>query len=491
MSRKYMNNSESVIDSKQINKTEKQAPNRKKELFGNTIIVGIGNIVNSAISFLLVPLLTAWLTPNQYGSYDLLYSYVSLLSPFITLQLDQAVLRFTLENKEEGKNYFQTCLMLLLINSAIAFLIFGSLCTFSFHLAFVLCTITFAMKTYCIEYLRGENKLKQYSMANICDGTITLLGMIILVKISKMGVNGVLFAYAFSSLFLSLFITIHEHLFDHFTFHFTDENKEIIKKFLLYSLPLLPNSISWWITNVSDRTLIRIFMGSYYNGIYAVSCKIPTLITVFYGTFNLAWQQSAILSAKDNEEKRKEFYNSVFRQLVLFLFSSAFVIIACTPILYRLFLNVRYQEGMVLVPILILSTTILNLGQYLGGILIGMKNTKANGFTTVVAAVVNILIDLFFIQKIGLYAAALSTLVGYCFMLWLRLRSLGNLFQKGKILKITVLGACLVFAESFIILHTENVLMQWVWAFLTGILFLVMNKKILLVIKQKVRPATA
>lgn len=474
-----------------IKDTGKSSVNRKKELFSNTIIVGIGNFINSGISFLLVPLLTAWLTPNQYGNYDLLYSYVSLLSPFITLQLDQAVLRFTLENSEKGKDYFQTCLMLVLINSGIALLLFGSLCTFRFHLAFVFCTITYAFKTYCIEYLRGKNQLKQYSIANICDGTFTLIGMLFLVRIFKTGVSGVLFSYAISSLSLSLFIFTHEKLYKHFSFHLSLEDKETIKKFLLYSLPLLPNSISWWITNVSDRTLIRIFLGSYYNGIYAVSCKIPTLITVFYGTFNLAWQQSAILSAKDNEEKRREFYNSVFRQLTLFLFSSAFVIIASTPILYRLFLNVRYQEGMVLVPILILSTTVLNLGQYLGGILIGMKNTKANGAATVVAAVVNILIDLIFIQKIGLYAAAISTLIGYCFMLWLRLRSLGDLFQKKKIAKITMYGGCLVLVESFVVLHTANVFLQWLWFGMTCLVFVLMNKKILLVIKEKFRQATA
>lgn len=76
--------------------------NRKKELLKNTVVIGIGNIFTKAISFLLVPLFTLWLTTKQYGDYDLLYSYISLVVPAITLQLEQAVLRFTLDDKEKG-----------------------------------------------------------------------------------------------------------------------------------------------------------------------------------------------------------------------------------------------------------------------------------------------------------------------------------------------------------------------------------------------------
>lgn len=453
--------------------------NRKQELFGNTIIVGIGNIINSAISFLLVPLLTIWLTPKQYGEYDLLYSYIALLSPFITLQLDQAILRFTLENKENGPKYFHICMTIVLFNSALTMIVFGGLCTFSFHLVFAFSTVAFALQTFSIEYLRGCNKLKQYSLANILSGIFTLLNVFLFVKVLDCGTNGILFGYGLAYLTISVSIIIREKLYKNIVvLSKQNEDKELLKGLFLYSLPLLPNAVSWWITNVSDRTLIRIFMGSYYNGIYAVSCKIPTLITVFYGTFNLAWQQSAILSSKDDLDNRKLFYNSIFSHLVQFLFSSAFVIVAVTPILYRLFLNVRYNDGMVIIPLLILATTILNLSQYLGGILLGMKDTKTNGFTTVVAAIVNFFVDLFLIQKIGLYAAAISTLVGYCFMLLLRLRKVSNLFNISKVLVIILIGSILVGLESIVVLYTKQPVMQWFILILTICLFLLMNKRI-------------
>ena len=61
---------------------------RKKELVVNTLIIGIGNLFTKAISFLLVPFFTIWLTTKEYGDYDLLFSYVSLFVPFLSMQLD-------------------------------------------------------------------------------------------------------------------------------------------------------------------------------------------------------------------------------------------------------------------------------------------------------------------------------------------------------------------------------------------------------------------
>ena len=55
-----------------------------------------------------------------------------------------------------------------------------------------------------------------------------------------------------------------------------------------YSIPLVPNGISWWIVNVSDRTIITAIIGTAANGIYAVSNKFPTILSSLLGIFNLS-----------------------------------------------------------------------------------------------------------------------------------------------------------------------------------------------------------
>ena len=71
---------------------------------------------------------------------------------------------------------------------------------------------------------------------------------------------------------------------------------------LRYSVPLVPNAISWWIANVSDRLLILYFLGSAMNGIYAAANKIPTIYTTFFSVYNLAWLESVSLSINSNSE---------------------------------------------------------------------------------------------------------------------------------------------------------------------------------------------
>ncbi|MGT2752204.1 lipopolysaccharide biosynthesis protein [Streptococcus porcinus] len=458
--------------------------NRKNELFKNTIIIGIGNIFTKAISFLLVPLFTIWLTPSQYGDYDLLFSYVSLVVPILTLQLEQAVLRYTLDDKLKGEIYFRTCIILILINSALFSIIFGSLVDFQYHLSFTFCAVMFALQVHCTEYLRGLNELKSYSIANILCGFSTIIFSSIFVYHMKLGVDGLLIAFGLAYFITSISIIISKRLYINFNSETFDP--KVLRMLMIYSLPLLPNAISWWITNVSDRTIIKIFLGSSMNGIYAVSTKIPTLIAVFYSIFNLAWQQSAITSAKDEIKKRREFYNSTFKQLFLFLFSSALCLIAITPFLYKYFLGHEYIDGINIVPILILATVFLNLAQYFGGILLGNMDSKSNGLTTVVGAVVNLILNFLLISFIGIYAAAISTMISYIIMFAMRLAKLKELFDVKKISQHVILGMLGISILSFVVIFGNNII-QILMVFISILIFIISNRNIFLNVVKNIK----
>ena len=92
--------------------------NRKKELLKNTMIITIGKVCTQLITFFLLPLYTNFLTTIEYGKIDLILTYVSLLAPLISLQLEYAVFRFLIDvrNHEEGqKKYISNSIILLII----------------------------------------------------------------------------------------------------------------------------------------------------------------------------------------------------------------------------------------------------------------------------------------------------------------------------------------------------------------------------------------
>ena len=77
-----------------------------------------------------------------------------------------------------------------------------------------------------------------------------------------------------------------------------------LKQALKYAIPLIPNSISWWIINVSDRTMITIIMNSSFNGIYSVANRFATAFVSLYTVFNLSWTESASLNINDKDKDK-------------------------------------------------------------------------------------------------------------------------------------------------------------------------------------------
>ena len=65
---------------------------------------------------------------------------------------------------------------------------------------------------------------------------------------------------------------------------------------LKYSVPLVPNMLSWWIVNASDRMIISTILGIAQNGIYSAANKFSGVVSTLYSVFNLTWTESAALN---------------------------------------------------------------------------------------------------------------------------------------------------------------------------------------------------
>ena len=74
---------------------------KNKELAKNTVIITIGKICTQFISFFLLPLYTAYLETGDLGTVDLLNTYISLLVPIVTLQLENDVFRFLIDARDD------------------------------------------------------------------------------------------------------------------------------------------------------------------------------------------------------------------------------------------------------------------------------------------------------------------------------------------------------------------------------------------------------
>lgn len=389
---------------------------RSAVLAKNTIILSIGNLCTKGIMFIITPLLTRWLTTYDYGIFDLLTTYTSLIIPLMTFDIGEAAFRQLLdENTEEKKAS-------IISNAALFYLVALGLCTIliavlsyinpaiqSYMLGFAVFIYGEALYSFFSLLLRGLKKLDSYAFANIVFVFVMALTSLIYIRLLSLKVTGILLAYAtgyiISSLYMAHSAEIWRYLFP------VRFEKERIISFLRYSVPLLPNAISWWVVGVSDRTIVSIVLGSSTNAIYSIACKIPNLAQNMFNLFHLSWQQSA--SETVNDVDRDVYYNDIFNRMFILISSVVCVILSVNFLIFRFLFEKEYYLGYYIVPILCIGIIFTMLSQFLGGIYIAQKKTKKNGGTTIIAAIVNIFVHAVLISFIGVFAAAISTLVSY------------------------------------------------------------------------------
>ena len=290
--------------------------NRKKYLIKNTAILAIGNIATKLISFFLVPLYTNVLTTEQYGIIDLLYTVCTVAYPIITLNISEAVLRFSMDKDANNNKIMSIANIIIVFSIIIGLLSFPVINLFDnyrqYSLLFYLYLITLGVSQILLCNLKGKEQLIEYSIGNFIHMLLIGLLNILFLLVFKMGITGYFWAYIISNIIVSLYAAIKGNVKDSiFAFSF---DKKLFIEMTKYSVVLIPNSFMWWIMNASDRVMVTNILGAQANGIYAVSYKLPSMLTVITSIFTSAWIYSAV-NEKDSSDKN-EYTSSVFSLLV-------------------------------------------------------------------------------------------------------------------------------------------------------------------------------
>ena len=251
-----------------------------------------------------------------------------------------------------------------------------------------------------------------------------------------------------------------------------------------YSIPLVPNGVSWWIVNVSDRTIISWFLGAAMNGLYAVSNKFPTILSSLLGIFNLSWNESAALHI--NSADRDLFFSDISNTVTKLFTSIGVLMIAGLPFVFPLLINSKYNAAFDQIPILILGAVFNVVICLYSAIYIAKKMTKEVAVVSILGAVINILINVLFIKHIGLYAASISTAISYFVMMIYRHIDLKKYikirYEKGLVIKTVIIFCFSIFLyyQKNMILNILNLIVVVIYAFLMNKDFLSSFKKLFL-----------
>ena len=455
--------------------------NREKQLLKNTGILALGKICTQFVSFFLLPLYTSYLSTYEYGIVDLLNNYISLLIPIFFFQMEQALFRFLIDSRKDEKLKNETIsTAIVTVTIQIVFLV-GFFMVFlnivnTEYKYFLLLNIIFTMySSLLLQMCRGLGKNIIYSIGCMISGISTIILNVIFITVLKAGAYGMLIATLFSNIFCILFIVFNLNLFK--IIKLKNYNNDLRKKLWKYSIPLIPNQLSWWIVNVSDRSLITFFINIGANGIYSAANKFSSICITFFNFFNMTWSESASMHIKDKD--CDIFFSKIINTSLRMFSTICFMIIVMMPFAFEYLVTGKgYASAYYQIPILMLATIFNIVVSLFGSIYVSLKKSNEIAKTSIFAAIINILINVMFIRQIGLYAASLSTLVAYFTMAVYRYYDVQK-YVKVKIDKHNIIYILILTVCSFSSYYLRNKVLNLITVILIFIISLIFNKKMI------------
>ncbi|NLJ70775.1 MAG: oligosaccharide flippase family protein [Clostridiaceae bacterium] len=404
-----------------------------RKLGKNMAFITLGNFASKLLSFFMMPLYTAVLTTTEYGIADLMTTTINLLAPFFTLIISEAVMRFALDDNKDSKQVFAIGMTITICGFGIM-LVFSPILLLSKNLAryywfFILYYLMTTIHTLVSQFVKGIEKVDVYSISGVVQ-TIALIGLNVFFLLGlKIGIIGYLLSLILSNVIAIVFLFIRGKLWK-YCISLLKIDRKLLKEMLQYSIPMIPNSLSWWVSNSSDKYMLTLFLGVAVTGVYSVSQRIPSMFAIISTIFIGAWQISAVDDF--GSEKSRLFYSNIYKiySSLNILMVSGFICLS--KVLARfLFLN-DFFDGWRFVPVLLFAFLFQAMAGYLGTIYTSSKKTKMLFISTVSAAITNIALNALLIPIFNAQGAAIATLLSYL-LIWLI-----RLIDTKKILKLDI-----------------------------------------------------
>ncbi len=407
---------------------------KEQTLRKNVTFMAIGNFASKILTFLLIPLYSSVLTTAEYGTADIISTTITLLTPILTLQINEAVIRFCLDPDADRDAVISNGTFLLLggtlllaLLSPIFFLIDAIQ---PYYTLFFLQYATSAFYALFSQYAKGIDQVRDYAIAGFLSTIIVVGANLTFLLWLRLGVKGYILSFVLGHTVSTLYLVVRTKAWQHIRPRAV--NRSVLKPMLSYSAPMIPNSISWWITNSSDKYMITFIVGVAANGVYSMAYKIPSLLSTVNSIFMSAWHISAV--EEFGSEESKTFFEKTYYKMsgLTALLVSGLICMArvVARFLYANDFYVAWKYSIVL----LIGFMFSSLSSFLGSVYTASKKTTPLLYTSLVGSGFNILFNALLIPLIGILGAALATTASYLLVWAIRL------FHAKKILRFRTCG---------------------------------------------------
>jgi O-antigen/teichoic acid export membrane protein len=415
--------------------------NPLRRLAGQTAIYGLSSIVGRLINFLLVPLYTrVFVDPGEYGIITEMYTYVAFLLIVLTYGMETAFFRFSEKKAGQRNIVFSTSLFSVLSTSSLFIILvilfrqsIAETLRYPDNVEYIVLLGIIvgldAISAIPFARLRAENRAMRFAILKLIGIAVnittvlfflllcpyllqhagpTVHQIISLVYDPDIGVGYVFIANLAATLITLLLLSpVMRSVQPVF-------NPLLLRKMLVYALPLLVAGLAGWVNEALDKLLLKYILPENIAmtqvGIYGAVYKLSIMMTIFIQAFRFAaepffFAQAGVNGAKETYARVMNYF--VMACLAIFLGIMLFMDIV------KYFIGSQYHEGLPVVPILLLANMFLGIYFNLS---IWYKLTGQTGYGawfTVTGAVITILLNVWWIPIIGYHGSAWATLICY------------------------------------------------------------------------------
>jgi O-antigen/teichoic acid export membrane protein len=408
------------------------------------------SILSKVIAVALLPLYTRYLTPEDYGAAEVLFSAVVLVSIVVRFGLIEAILRFYYkdgENPDEVVRSSFAGLFWLSTAGALALLPLAGPLSEALRSEPDLVRIAIGglwvltMWEFMLTLFRLEERARAFFLTTILSVLASIGLTVILVVGMDEGARGLLLgSYASGAAFLlALILWQRRRLSLRF-------DSGLLRRLFRFGLPTMPAEVSLYALNFVDRLIILRSLGAAEVGLYSLAVKFAQAVNVLVRGFQLAWPPLAY-SIRDDDEARRTYATVV----TLFVAGCAWAVAGMwlfSRWIVRALAAPKFFDSYEAIGLIAVAVTLYALYLVLVVILGRTGRTEFNFPAAIAGVIVNVVLNLVLVPPLGIVGAGLALVASYLAVLGLMYAFTQRLFpvpyEWGRLLRVVATVAVLV-----------------------------------------------
>ena len=401
--------------------TTSKNTSRYTRLLTNTAVFTVGKLLSKLLTFFMIGLYTACLTEAEFGTAELVTGVANLLIPLACVGISEGIFRSAAARDGDKEAFFTNGLFVYGIGSVVFLCLIPLMALiprFTGTVWLIAVYVVVAnLHTVVSQYLCAIGRTKLFAGQGIINTALVIGLNILFLPILDFGVEGYVASTILADLLTTVLLVLVTRLWR--AVKPRTISRKTIATMLKFCLPLVPTTIFWWITGVSDRYMVDVICSPELNGLYTAAYKVPNLLIYAISIFDSAWKLS--VSAEDDPEARTAFYSKVWRAYTTLAFIGGGCLILVSHLCAKVLFATEFEAAWVYIPTLTFATVFTALCTFLGSVYFASKKTTGSMLTALAGAVLNIGLNLLLIPKLGAMGASVATFVSYFAVCLLRL----------------------------------------------------------------------